>query len=262
MSVFYWVAWSIVAPFMRIFFPTRVYGKEHQPKGRAIFACNHTSNLDIILIECCRCRKSYVLAKHTLFKNKFIGKCLQSLGGVPVNREEVGTSTIRTTIKLLEEDNHLILFPEGTRKETLDETTALKNGMALFALKTKSPIVPMYIAKKPRPFVFNKMFYGEPIDLTKYYDMRSTKEVLTEVSALVMDEMQKMKHDYEATLSPRALARRNRRIERDEKRRLKRIEKHTARKAKKEEKAKQKQERQAEKSNKEDITNPQDINEQ
>ncbi len=228
MSFFYWIVWGIVMPFMRIFFPTRVIGRKNQPKGKAIFVCNHTSNLDIILIECCRCDRPYVLAKHTLFKNKFIGAFLKGLGAIPVNREDVGTSTIRTTIKILENDKHLIIFPEGTRKETLDETTALKNGMALFSLKTKAEIVPMYLAKKPRPFIFNKLFIGKPIDLTKYYEMRPTKEVLNEVSNLVMEHMQKLKKDYEATLSPRALARRQRKIERDEKKHLKRLEKKKA----------------------------------
>lgn len=205
MSFFYRFCWCLVAPFVRILMPIKVIGKENSPKTRAIFVCNHTSNLDIIVLDCCRYKKAYVLAKHTLFKNKFVGAILKKLGAIPVNRQDLSTTTVRTTLKILEQDEQLIIFPEGTRKETLDETTALKNGMALFALKTNSPIVPMYMAKKPKLFRFNKLYIGEPINFEQFAGQRTSKEVLAEVSAIVLNEMQKLKNKYESELSPKQL---------------------------------------------------------
>lgn len=206
MTVFYRICWCICFPFMRLFYPIKVVGKKNTPSTRAIFACNHTSNLDIVVLDCCRFKRPYVLAKHTLFKSKFSNWVFRHLGGIPVNRQDLSTATVRETIKVLNEENHLILFPEGTRKETLDEKTALKNGMALFALKTNSPIVPMYMARKPRFLRFNKLFIGEPIDLSEFAGQRANRETLDKVSALVMDKMQELKHNYEATLSPKKLA--------------------------------------------------------
>lgn len=232
MAVFYRIAWCLVAPFVRLFFPTRVIGKENSPKDKAIFVCNHRSGMDIVLIDCCRIKRPYVLAKHTLFKCKFFGAILRSFGAIPVNRRDVSTKTIRTAMKVLNEGNQLILFPEGTRKQSLDETAALKNGMALFALKTNSPIVPMYLAKKPLPFVFNKLFIGKPLDFSEYAGQRTTKEVLNEVSARVLDAMQELRADYENSLSPKQrerLARKNERaIARDLKKQARKLEMNKA----------------------------------
>ena len=231
MSFFYRLCWCIIAPFVRIFMPTKVIGKENTPKGRAIFACNHTSNLDIIVIDCCRVKRPYVLAKHTLFKNKLFGAILKSFGAIPVNRQDLSTTTVRKTLQVLQNDEHLIIFPEGTRKETLDETVALKNGMALFALKTNSPIVPMFMAKKPRIFRCNKLFIGEPLDLKEYEGQRPTKEILSQVSNVVLGKMQKMKSDYESTLTTKQLEKlklqQKKTIAKDKKRKEKKLLKET-----------------------------------
>ena len=232
MAVFYRIVWCIIAPFVRLFFPTRVIGRENSPKDKAIFVCNHRSGMDIVLIDCCRIKRPYVLAKHTLFNNKLFGAILKSFGAIPVNRQDVSTKTIRTAMKVLNDGNQLILFPEGTRKQSLDETTALKNGMALFALKTNSPIVPMYLAKKPVPFVFNKLFIGKPLDFSEYADKRTTKDVLNEVSARVFDAMQELRANYENSLSPKQrerLARKNEKaIARDLKKQARKLEKNKA----------------------------------
>ncbi len=229
MTVFYRILWCIVAPFVRLLFPTRVIGRENVPKDKAILVCNHRSAMDIVLIDCCRVKRPYVLAKHTLFKGKVASAFFKSLGAIPVNRQEVSTKTIRTALKILEEDNHLILFPEGTRKASLDETAALKNGMALFALKANAPIVPMYLAKKPVPFVFNKLFIGSPLYFSEYAGKRHTKDTLAEVSAMVLDAMQRLRTDYEASLTPKQR-------ERLEKKTKREIEKDKVRLAKKFEK--------------------------
>lgn len=233
MAVFYHICRCIVWPFAKILYPIKVIGKKNTPKGRAILACNHTSNLDIVILDCCRVKRPFVLAKHTLFKNKFLGWCFKKFGGIPVNRQDLSTATVRETIKVLEQDNHLILFPEGTRKETLDETTALKNGMALFALKTNSPIVPMYMAMKPKLFRFNKLFIGEPIDLSEFEGQRPKRDVLDKVSALVMEKMQEMKRDYEATLSPKKLAKLEKQRAKEALKLEKRIQKRALKNAKK-----------------------------
>ena len=236
MAIFYRICWCIAVPFVRLFFPTKVIGRENTPKGRAILACNHSSNLDIVVLNCCRIKRPYVLAKHTLFKNKFLNWVFRHLGGIPVNRQDLSTATVRETMKVLNEENHLILFPEGTRKETLDEKTALKNGMALFALKTNSPIVPMYLARKPRFLHFNKLFIGEPIDLSEFAGQRPNRETLDKISALVMGKMQEMKHNYEKSLTPKQLAKLEKQRAKEAKKLEKRIQKRNLKNSKKQEK--------------------------
>ncbi|MBO5102686.1 MAG: 1-acyl-sn-glycerol-3-phosphate acyltransferase [Clostridia bacterium] len=201
MSIFYWFCWVVAYLPIRILWPTTVVNKKNlHVKSKQIFACNHMSNLDPVILKSHQHKKSYVLAKHTLFKNKFVGACLKAFGGIPVNREEVGISTIKTTIKLLNDNHQLLIFPEGTRKTSIDDANALKNGMALFALKTNTSITPMVFLKKPKLFRFNKILVGEPIDMSAYEGQKPTKEVLSEISDKVLNEMQNLRNDYIASL--------------------------------------------------------------
>ncbi len=201
MAIFYWFCWCLLYIPLRVFYPTTVINKKNfRTKNRAILACNHMSNMDIVILAIHNHRKSCILAKHTLFNNKFLGFILRHLGAIPVNREEVGISTIKTAIKLLEAENQMIIFPEGTRKTSIEEADALKNGMALFALKTNSPLIPVVLLRKPKIFRCNKIIAGEPIDLSAYQGQKPTKEILNEVSAKVLEEMQKLRSDYIAKL--------------------------------------------------------------
>ena len=55
-----------------------------------------------------------------------------------------------------------------------------KPGAATFAIKAKAPIVPIYIYKKPKPFRLNHILIGDPFELSEYYDMKITEEVIKE----------------------------------------------------------------------------------
>lgn len=202
MSILYWICWLIVFIPIRILYPTKIINKEYfRKKGKAIFACNHTSNLDIIILKTRQYKKSYVLAKHTLFKNKFLGACFKSFGAIPVNREEVSVSSIKQTLKVLKDDKQLIIFPEGTRKSSLEESESLKNGMAMFALKAQAEIVPMVFLRKPKLFRMNTIIVGEPICMEEYAGVKASKEVMEEISQKVLTEMKNLRDSYIATLS-------------------------------------------------------------
>ena len=197
MSIFFWIMWTILYLPMRILYPTKIVNKKtFFDKNKAIIACNHTSNIDIILVKSRQHTKSYVLAKHTLFKNKFLGACLKSFGGIPVNREAVDLSTIKQTLKVLKDGHQLIIFPEGTRKNSINETESVKTGMIMFALKSNSPIIPMVLLKRPRIFTLNKILVGEPIDFSKYKEEKQTKELLQKLSNIVLIQMQTLREQY------------------------------------------------------------------
>ena len=196
MNFLYWICWVIAYLPLRICYPIRVVNKKNLNKKHAILACNHTTNLDIVLLKSHQHIKSYVLAKHQLFNGKFVSKFLRMLGAIPVNREEVGLSTIKETLKVLKEDKQLVIFPEGTRKISINETESLKAGMIMFALKSKSPIIPVVFINKPKIFRFNKILVGEPIDLSEYYDQKQSKELMQELSDVVLQAMQKLRNDY------------------------------------------------------------------
>lgn len=203
MNIGYFLAWVIIYLPIRVCYPTTVVNKKvFRQKSRAVVVCNHMSNMDIVVIKSHQHYKQFVLAKHTLFGNKFFGGVLKGFGGVPVNRQEVGVSTVRTVLDLLKNDKQVLIFPEGTRNTSLDEVNALKNGVAMFALKADAPIVPMMLLYKPKMFRFNKLIVGEPIDLSKYKEQKLTRETYAVIADEVLEKMKNLRVDYINSLKP------------------------------------------------------------
>ena len=133
--------------------------------------------------------------KSELFKNKLIARFLKMLGGYPVNREGNDVSAVKTTLSLLKNHETITIFPEGTRGDT-GELNALKNGLAMFALKTDAYVIPMCFKKKPKLFVFNTLLIGEPFkfsDLEEFKDQKVTRELIDMASSVLSKRMTYLK---------------------------------------------------------------------
>ena len=74
---------------------------------------------------------------------------------------------------------------------------AVKNGACMFAIKTKTPILPCFILKHQKLFRFNKLIVGEPFELSEYYDKKLDKETLDEASQVIIEKLTALKTDYE-----------------------------------------------------------------
>ncbi|TCS80805.1 1-acyl-sn-glycerol-3-phosphate acyltransferase [Tepidibacillus fermentans] len=69
---------------------------------------------------------------------------LTHLGAFPVDRKQMGITTVKKAIRILADQQVFAIFPQGTRKEE-QEITNMKQGAAYFAIKTNTPILPVYI---------------------------------------------------------------------------------------------------------------------
>lgn len=198
--MFYWLCWILAFLPLRIFWPTKVIGKRNIPKRKqkAILACNHSSNMDPVLINARLVPNPYILAKKSLFKNKLAGAILKSWRAIPVDRENVDISTIKTVLSVLKKGHKLLIFPQGTRKKDQDDLNGVKNGLVMFALKTNSPIVPMWYVNKPKAFRRNVLLIGKPFYLEGFEGKKLTQDVLDEASAVVIKKMLELRDDYEA----------------------------------------------------------------
>lgn len=209
--MFYWLCWLLMFLPGRILWPTKVIGKKNIPKKqKVILACNHTSNLDPVVIDLHLVPNPYILAKHTLFKNKLIGAILRSWRGIPVNRENVEISTIKTVLNVLKKDKKLLVFPQGRREKDVNDMQGAKNGLVLFALKSGAPIVPMWFVKKPRLFRRNVLLIGEPFYLTELEGQKPTQEVLNKGGEIVINKMQALRDQYLAEEETQKQAKLNR----------------------------------------------------
>ena len=183
-----------------IIFPTMVRGQRHIPrKGKMILVCNHQSNLDAILIAMKIVkRRFHYMAKSELFKNKFAGSFWRSMGAYPINRQQNDIQAVKKTLGLLKKEKAICIFPEGTRIADTEMQDA-KNGVALFALKTKSPIVPSCFLKKPGVFKFNKLVIGEAFNLSEmeeFKDKPINKDTLNLATEIITSKMRELKDKY------------------------------------------------------------------
>lgn len=159
--------------------PTKIINKKNMPKKgtKCIVASNHLSLWDAMLFHVYFFRRFRALAKKELYKNKLFTFVLRSLGGIPVDRDQIAPSTYKETMSVLNKNKQLLIFPEGTRNKTeSEELQEAKTGLVLFASKSDSPIVPVVIYKKPRFFRKNYMIIGEPFKVIGENPKRLTKE--------------------------------------------------------------------------------------
>ena len=180
-------------PFV-ILFPCKIMGKKNIPKGKAIIVSNHKSNFDYIYIFTKVWRKQYVLSKESLYKNWFVRWFFRSCCGIPVNRDNVSLSTIKECLGVLKKEKILTIFPEGTRNKTEEPLLEFKAGASVFAVKSNSPVVPMYIIKRGRIFKRNVIVVGEPIYFDNSYKGESGTIKANEV---IKQKMLELKEGYD-----------------------------------------------------------------
>lgn len=190
--LFYIVLAIIFIP-IKLLFPTIVKGRKNLPKGKAIYASNHQTNFDIMVLACGLYRRIYALGKAELFKNKFISWFLRGIGCVKINRGTADIEAVKNVYTILKKKQKpIVIFPTGTRNSSPDEVQDIKNGVAMFSVKTQSPIVPMVLIKKPVPFRINKLVIGKPLDLSKYEGMPANKELYAQISQDLSSAMEQL----------------------------------------------------------------------
>lgn len=168
----------IFIPF-RILLPTKVINKKNKvKKGPVIFVCNHLSGFDPFII-CTRVRpRMFGLAKKEWFKNWFLRGFFKMCGAYPVDRGKADVGAIKFVLGKLKKGKTILLFPEGTRNRENEDLQQVKNGVILFHAKSGAPILPMTLAKKPKPFRRNKLIIGEPLYLDFANSAKPSKEEL------------------------------------------------------------------------------------
>jgi len=195
----YWIAYCIIFVVINIFAPFKVFGKKNvDKKQNYIIVCNHKSNFDPILIDLVFAKRNKFLAKIELFKNKFIGYFMRIFGGIGFDRKKgLSLSQTKTVYDVINKKQNIAIFPEGTRKDEFYENDEVKGGACLFAIKTKTPIIPCFIVKKHRFFKKNIILVGKPFELTEFYDKKLDKDALLKAQNILKNNILGLKNEYE-----------------------------------------------------------------
>ena len=172
-----------------ILYRPKIVGKENLPKDTGALICpNHVHNLDSAVIVAMFKRKVNVLAKEELFKNAFIRWIADIFGVYPVKRGRADLQAIKISLKLLKNDELLLMFPEGTR-HGLDKGKKPKNGAVLIAATAGKPIIPIGIQGSFKPFRKVIVNIGKPIDYSKYSEEVKEKEQASKLTQELMQEI-------------------------------------------------------------------------
>jgi 1-acyl-sn-glycerol-3-phosphate acyltransferase len=122
-------------------------------EGPLIIAVNHLSNADGPVVggwlTPALGRRIHWLGKREMFRFPFAATILQSGSVHPVDRGAADVEAFRLAQRILEAGNVLLAFPEGTRSPT-GGLQRPREGLALLALRTGAPILPVGIAGTDR----------------------------------------------------------------------------------------------------------------
>lgn len=167
MDRLYRILYVIVWPFFNLVHPIRTLHRERLPEGGALICPNHTSNADpvIVLLATAPHGGTRAMSKQEMLDVPVLGKLLAAIGVFGIRRGAGDVTAIKTAIKFLRAGDKVIMFPEGHRA-TEGEMLEAKNGVAMLALRTGAPIVPVYISPKKRWFRWTYVVVGEPFTPT------------------------------------------------------------------------------------------------
>jgi 1-acyl-sn-glycerol-3-phosphate acyltransferase len=123
----------------------RATGRCHVPgSGGVLLVSNHLSYLDVFFLGIPLRRPLNYVARSTLFV-PVLAQLMRSVGGFPIDREGIGVSGLKETLRRLRDGGIVTLFPEGTRSRD-GQLGPLKPGIAVLVARARVPVVPAGLA--------------------------------------------------------------------------------------------------------------------
>ena len=111
-------------------------------EGPAILIYNHIAFVDPVVIMGLLPRNVVPIAKAESYNEPIWGIFPKLWDSIPVRRDEVDRGAIRAMLNVLRAGETILIAPEGTRNENLQEG---KEGVAYLAIKSSAPVVPVAV---------------------------------------------------------------------------------------------------------------------
>ena len=192
--VWYEVVRLAASAFLVALFGLRASGRRTIPReGGVLLVSNHLSHLDVFVVGIPTPRQLNYVARSTLFI-PLLGPFIRSVGGFPIQREGMGASGVKETLRRVRKGGMVLLFPEGTRSRD-GRLSEIKPGIAALAIRAKVPIVPAGLAgsfeawPRSRPFPLPhpiRIAFGSPI-LPEEIALHSTESLTALIQARIGD---------------------------------------------------------------------------
>jgi len=171
-GLYLFLQYASLGPLIKLYFRHRTRGLSHVPDRKgAIIATNHASVLDPPLVACDIPRPLFTMAKQALHDIPLFGRAIRACYSFPVRRGTLDHRALRRAVRLLRNDNLMLLFPEGTRTRD-GELQKGRPGIGKIATEADCPIVPGYLhgtframppgSVFPRP-TRTTLYFGKPL---------------------------------------------------------------------------------------------------
>lgn len=158
---------TIIKILFKLLYKIEIKGDIDLSDDKGYMICsNHIHMFDPVFIACFTKRQISFMGKKELFAKPILGSIFRKLGAFPVDREKGDIEAIKTAIEILDSNNILSMFPEGTRSKD-GKLGEFKRGASLIASRANVPIVPIKIEGNYKIFSKMTLKIGEPLYPTK-----------------------------------------------------------------------------------------------
>ena len=159
---------------------------------------NHTGMLDAVIIHFAFAyRRLWFLALDSMFKKKFDKWFFTNLNCIEINRENMNISSYNNMVKYLKKDKAVCIFPEGQIESNRDNIQQFKLGITFIAILNKTPIIPVYIARRKSFWHREKIVVGDPIYLHENCGEIPTMSEIENAGKILYKKEQELKQFFE-----------------------------------------------------------------
>ncbi|MEO0869081.1 MAG: lysophospholipid acyltransferase family protein [Cyanobacteria bacterium J06642_11] len=196
------------------FFKTiRIVGQENIPtNGPVVFAPTHRSRWDALLVGLVGHQATGRYLRFMVTADECVGPqgwAIKRLGGFPVDVRRPAIATLRHGVKLLQNQQTLVIFPEGDIFRA-KQVQRLKPGLARLALQAEQAtpnlgvqVVPIYLDyDSPRPSLGScvEVRIGQPLQASNYLVSGSSKQQATRLTADLKQALDRLSTHAEQSL--------------------------------------------------------------
>lgn len=178
-------------PFCR----TKYTNKNNVPsQGRYIYAPNHVSFADAILVTLGQRRFIRFMAKAELFEKPLSRWFFTKIGAFPVDRSANDGSAIKTAMDIIDSGDAVGIFIEGTRSKT-GELLRPRSGAVMIAHQMNCKIIPVsitYRSKKNSLFSKRYVSFGDPVTTEELGVITGSPREFREASRALMEKIRVM----------------------------------------------------------------------
>ena len=154
-------------------------------RGGALLIGNHAGFFDpIYMMFAIWYRRHHFICTKELFdgKQKFF---FEHFHCIPIDRGNFGIDSFRLIVDQLSQGRIVSMFPEGRIE---DGMKSFKSGMVLMAMKSKTPIVPIYIQPRTHWWQRLRMAVGEGVDVSALCGSGANFARVEDIAALLHDK--------------------------------------------------------------------------